>query len=56
MYPTGFGIADMVQGIDAFFGDQTNIRALAMLAYMYVMYTRFCTSPSGCMSLANRER
>ena len=37
LYPKGFLITDIVQGIDAFYRDRTNIKVPILFSYLYVM-------------------
>jgi hypothetical protein len=37
LYPKGFLIADIVQGIDAFYRDRTNMKVPILFSYLYVM-------------------
>jgi len=37
LYPKGFQITDIVQGIDAFYGDRTNVKVPVLFSYLYVM-------------------
>ena len=37
LYPKGFLVTDIVQGIDAFYRDRTNIKVPILFSYLYVM-------------------
>jgi hypothetical protein len=37
LYPKGFLITDIVQGIDAFYRDRTNVKIPILFSYLYVM-------------------
>jgi hypothetical protein len=37
LYPAGFLIADVVQGIDLFYSDRANMRVPILFSYLYVM-------------------
>ena len=37
LYPKGFLFTDIVQGIDAFYGDRTNVKVPILFSYLYVM-------------------
>lgn len=37
LYPKGFLITDIVQGIDSFYKDRTNVKVPVLFAYLYVM-------------------
>jgi hypothetical protein len=37
LYPKGFPITDVVQGVDAFYQDRTNIKVPILFSYLYVM-------------------
>jgi hypothetical protein len=40
LYPTGFLITDIVQGIDEFYRDRTNMKVPILFSYLYVMKIR----------------
>ena len=37
LYPNGFLVADIVQGIDAFYSDRTNVKVPIAFSYLYVI-------------------
>jgi hypothetical protein len=56
LYPKGFLITDIVQGIDAFYGDRTNVKVPILFSYLYVMTKIRGASPQELDAMAARFR
>ena len=56
LYPKGFLITDVVQGIDAFYRDRTNMKVPILFSYLYVMTKIRGASPQELDAMAARFR
>lgn len=56
LYAAGFLIADIVQGIDAFYSDRTNMRVPILFSYLYVITKIKGASQQELDAMASRFR